>query len=317
MLAYVLALVVGLSSIALYMAAFFFPEVHRKHDFLWSGLGMFYALVLWVCAGRITGGVLLGQTTSVALLGWLGWQTLVLRRQVAPLDQQTAMPTAAEWQSLVAKAWGSISSAEWIAPLAQPIGKQFVKLVAWAGALVATSTNTTPPPTVDAEAYVPLTPADFANASQVAIQPSAARQTPKTIAPTRVSVPSSKIQPGESPITSIGKQVQGAFKGLTTKRESKPVYVRKQFRTPDVGPAPADVDPADVEPAAVDVAAVKLESDRVAATPPVSDVVEAAIVDADATVLPTVPAPTASSPSLDAEILPDPDVQPDDPTLLQ
>jgi len=311
MLAYVLALVVGLSSIALYMAAFFFPEVHRKHDFLWSGLGMFYALVLWVCAGRITGGVLLGQTASVALLGWLGWQTLVLRRQVAPLDQQTAVPTAAEWQSLVAKAWGSISSAELIAPLAQPIGKQFAKLAAWAGALVATSTNTTPPPTVDSQAYVPLTPADFANASQATIQ-TPTIQTPKTITSTRVSVPSSKIQPEENPITAIGKQVQGAFKGLTAKRESKPVYVRKQFRTPDVEPAPAAVDPA-----APDVAAVKLENDRVAATPPASDVVEAAIVDAEATVLPTVPAPTASSPSLDAEILLDPDVQPDDPNLLR
>jgi len=311
MLAYVLALIVGLSSVALYMAAFFFPEVHRKHDFLWSGLGMFYALVLWVCAGRITGGVLLGQTASVALLGWLGWQTLVLRRQVAPLDQQTAVPTAAEWQSLVAKAWGSISSAELIAPLAQPIGKQFAKLAAWAGALVATSTNTTPPPTVDSQAYVPLTPADFANASQATIQ-TPTIQTPKTITSTRVSVPSSKIQPEESPLTAIGKQVQGAFKGLTAKRESKPVYVRKQFRTPDVEPAPAAVDPA-----APDVAAVKLENDRVAATPPASDVVEAAIVDTEATVLPTVPAPTASSPSLDAEILLDPDVQPDDPNLLR
>jgi len=312
MLAYVLALIVGLSSVALYMAAFFFPEVHRKHDFLWSGLGMFYALVLWVCAGRITGGVLLGQTASVALLGWLGWQTLVLRRQVAPLDQQTAVPTGAEWQSLVAKAWGSISSAELIAPLAQPIGKQFAKLAAWAGALVATSTNTTPPPpTVDSQAYVPLTPADFANASQATIQ-TPTIQTPKTITSTRVSVPSSKIQPEESPLTAIGKQVQGAFKGLTAKRESKPVYVRKQFRTPDVEPAPAAVDPA-----ALDNAAVTLENDRVAATPPVSDVVEAAIVDAEATVLPTVPAPTASSPSLDAEILLDPDVQPDDPNLLR
>jgi hypothetical protein len=221
------------------------------------------------------------------------------------------VPTAAEWQSLVAKAWGSISSAELIAPLAQPIGKQFAKLAAWAGALVATSTNTTPPPTVDSQAYVPLTPADFANASQATIQ-TPTIQTPKTITSTRVSVPSSKIQPEENPITAIGKQVQGAFKGLTAKRESKPVYVRKQFRTPDVEPAPAAVDPA-----APDVAAVKLENDRVAATPPASDVVEAAIVDTEATVLPTVPAPTASSPSLDAEILLDPDVQPDDPNLLR
>lgn len=97
MLAHVLALAVGLGSFTLYMAAFFFPEVHRKHDFFWSGLGLFYALVLWTAAGQITGAVLLGQTTSVALLGWLGWQTLVLRRVKTPLDLQTPA-TAQSWR---------------------------------------------------------------------------------------------------------------------------------------------------------------------------------------------------------------------------
>ncbi len=93
MLAYILALVIGLGSLALYMAAFFFPEVHRKNDFIWSGVGLFYAWVLWVCAGRITGGVLLGQTAGVALLGWFAWQTLTLRRAIASPDQQTPIPT--------------------------------------------------------------------------------------------------------------------------------------------------------------------------------------------------------------------------------
>lgn len=92
MLAYILALVIGLGSLALYMAAFFFPEVHRKTDFFWSLLGLFYALVLWVCAGRITGGVLLGQIASVALLGGFAWQTLTLRRAIASPEQQTPIP---------------------------------------------------------------------------------------------------------------------------------------------------------------------------------------------------------------------------------
>jgi hypothetical protein len=99
MLAYVLALVIGLGSIAIYMAAFFFPEVHRKNDFIWSGVGLFYALVLWVCAGRITGGVLLGQMASVALIGWFSWQTLTLRRELIPPEQQTAVPSQDELQS--------------------------------------------------------------------------------------------------------------------------------------------------------------------------------------------------------------------------
>nr|WP_290226182.1 Ycf66 family protein [Trichocoleus desertorum] len=95
MLAYILALAVALGSFALYMAAFFFPEVHRKSDFIWSGVALFYALVLWVCAGRITGGVLLGQTASVALLGWFSWQTLRMRWDLTPPDQKTQLPTQA------------------------------------------------------------------------------------------------------------------------------------------------------------------------------------------------------------------------------
>ncbi len=92
MLAYILALAVGLGSFSIYMAAFFFPEVHRKSDFTWSGVGLFYALILWACAGRITGALLLGQMAGVALLGWFAWETLTLRRLVAPIAQQTPIP---------------------------------------------------------------------------------------------------------------------------------------------------------------------------------------------------------------------------------
>lgn len=95
MLAYILALAVGLGSFSIYMAAFFFPEVHRKSDFTWSGVGLFYALILWTCAGRITGALLLGQMAGVALLGWFAWETLTLRRLVTPVAQQTPIPQAA------------------------------------------------------------------------------------------------------------------------------------------------------------------------------------------------------------------------------
>ena len=88
MLAYILALAVGFGSLSLYLSALLFPEIYRKYDLLWSGLGLFYALVLWVCAGRITGSLLLGQMASVALLGWLGWQTLSLRFAQTPVEQR-------------------------------------------------------------------------------------------------------------------------------------------------------------------------------------------------------------------------------------
>ncbi len=84
-----LALIIALGSFAVYFSAFFFPEVHRKSDFYWSGLGFFYALVLWICSGRITGAVLLGQTASVALLVWFGTQTLMLRRNLASPQEKT------------------------------------------------------------------------------------------------------------------------------------------------------------------------------------------------------------------------------------
>ena len=90
---HILALIVGLGSLAIYLAAFFFPEVHRKNDFYLSGLGLFYALVLWVFSPRIGGWFFLGQLAAVALLFWFGLQTFSLRRQVTPAMQQTPVPS--------------------------------------------------------------------------------------------------------------------------------------------------------------------------------------------------------------------------------
>ena len=93
MLDYFLALVVGFGSLAIYLSAFFFPEIHRQNDFIWSGIGLFYALILWIFAPRITGGLLLGHVASVSLLVWFVAQTLLLRRQLTPAGQQTPFPS--------------------------------------------------------------------------------------------------------------------------------------------------------------------------------------------------------------------------------
>jgi Ycf66 protein N-terminus len=98
MLAHILAVLVGTGSLGLYIAAFFFPEIHRKQDFIWSGVGFFYALSLWIYARQTIGGVLVGETASVALIGWFVWQTLKLRRQLVPTNQQTPIPSASKIQ---------------------------------------------------------------------------------------------------------------------------------------------------------------------------------------------------------------------------
>ncbi|MBD2607742.1 hypothetical protein H6G81_25235 [Scytonema hofmannii FACHB-248] len=125
MLAYVLALAVGLGSLAIYLAAFFFPEIHRKNDFIWSGVGFFYALVLWVFARRITGGLLLGHVASVALLGWSITQTLSLRRQVTPKTQQTPIPSPEALANTIENQASNISLPQRLSQIPKGIGGVF------------------------------------------------------------------------------------------------------------------------------------------------------------------------------------------------
>lgn len=87
MLSYALAIAVALSSLVLFSTAFLMSDIHRQDDFLWSGVGLFYALVLWFCARNITGAVLLGQAAAATMLVSYSWQTLKLRKAVANPEQ--------------------------------------------------------------------------------------------------------------------------------------------------------------------------------------------------------------------------------------
>jgi hypothetical protein len=155
MLANVLALVVGLGSLAIYLSAFFFPEIHRKNDFIWSGVGLFYALVLWVFAPRISGGLLLGHVASVALLVWFGWQTLSLRRQVTPLLQQTPVPSSEEVKTTLQEQANKLSSPQPLAQLQQAVGGFFAGLTN-RSPKPATSKTTTPEPETTAKPAVEI-----------------------------------------------------------------------------------------------------------------------------------------------------------------
>jgi hypothetical protein len=91
MLAYILAIAIALASVVLFFSAFFAPKLHRKDDFLWSGVGLFYGLILWLCAGRFTGGALLGQVAAVVLVLSFAWQTISLRAAIANPEKQAGI----------------------------------------------------------------------------------------------------------------------------------------------------------------------------------------------------------------------------------
>lgn len=296
MLAYVLAIGVGLSSFALYMAAFFFPEVHRKNDFIWSGIGLFYALVLWLYAPQIKGGILLGQTSGVALLGWLGWQTFWLRRQTAPLDQQTPLPSGADLQAGFRYVANSGGRSQWVGQASRLF--QQAKEGVQATLSTTTQAKSSPPPAPN-DTYTPPSLEEFGTAGQEAakrfarvkvpeleaapdnsslddsakasaVSIESARATRETAAsrsssaiagakekgrgrkaaaarkqeivpePDFVSPPANS-QPQNTPTKSpsrpasrTGGTAQSLFKGFPKKQESKPIYVRKQYREAEV-----------------------------------------------------------------------------------
>jgi len=87
MLSYALAIAVAISSLVLFSTAFLMSDIHRQDDFLWSAVGLIYALVLWFCARNITGAVLLGQAAASILLVSYSWQTLKLRKALVNPDQ--------------------------------------------------------------------------------------------------------------------------------------------------------------------------------------------------------------------------------------
>ncbi|NJR39487.1 MAG: hypothetical protein HC781_12555 [Leptolyngbyaceae cyanobacterium CSU_1_4] len=170
MLSYLLALIVGLGSLGLYLAAFLFQEVHRKYDLIWSGVGLFYALVLWVCARQITGGVLLGQLAAVSLVGWLGWQVMEMRWEQIPEQQRVALPNSpASWldvlrdrapqlqSNLQQSSWRSSSFSQ-VNQFAETMVQWVIALFDWSAALVGTTVKSWEQPVSLSEPESPESP---------------------------------------------------------------------------------------------------------------------------------------------------------------
>jgi Ycf66 protein N-terminus len=92
MLNFFLGWTVGLGSLGFYLAGYLLPEVRRKKDAIWSGVGLIYALALLTNGDRISGGLFVGQLASATLIGWFGWQTLQQRRELSDATSQTPIP---------------------------------------------------------------------------------------------------------------------------------------------------------------------------------------------------------------------------------
>jgi Ycf66 protein N-terminus len=111
MLNYLLGWMVGFGSLGLYLSGFLLPEVRRKNDAIWSGVGLIYALAILTNGDRTTAGLFVGQLASAVLVGWFGWQTLQQRRQLSAPETHTPIPNSVQavflflkqgWERLVA-----------------------------------------------------------------------------------------------------------------------------------------------------------------------------------------------------------------------
>jgi len=233
MLTYVLALVVILASLGLYSTMFVIPEVSRKNDLVWSGVGLFYGLVLWVCAGRITGGVLLGQMASVALIGWMGWQMVESRWNSVPEAERVSSGKVEGWRSSLAglsrsdtavklknQAQGVINKAQ---AKVQDLGVT-VETGAKSAAKTANATSNVADAATDLlkRADVPLTPEDFGNPPKAVVDTTATKPSMKSF-----STPVSK-----NLFSGLFDRAKTLASGLNAPKKTAPkeVYVRKEFR---------------------------------------------------------------------------------------
>ena len=120
MLAYFLAILMAITSLILFLNAFISPKTHRRDDFLWSGLGLFYALTLWLCAGRFTGAVLLGQIAVVALTIAFVWENRKLRKVITAESESNELLAGFSLLSVVGQSLAKISQKEKAAPTTTP-----------------------------------------------------------------------------------------------------------------------------------------------------------------------------------------------------
>jgi Ycf66 protein N-terminus len=262
MLTYLLAFAMGLGSLALYLSAFFYPEVYRKGDLIWSGIGLFYALVLWVCAERITGGVLLGQMASISLIGWLGWQTFSAR-----LGLSSELPSTANLQTGIALPEISALADRVLSPeTTAKLKQQFNNVKDWAQALIATTQSKASSEAPPAKPYQPLQREDFGQPT-VTVETSA-QKTPEALSAKSNAPAETTSTTKPSIVSSVTESVKSIAISFQKPKKNTSTYVRKEFR--DATPVAEDVD----------AEAFDFETDAPEVTPPESELTSIPVSEA-------------------------------------
>ena len=279
MLTYVLAVVVVLASLGLYSTTFVIPEVSRKNDLVWSGVGLFYGLVLWVCAGRITGGVLLGQVASVALIGWMGWQMVESRWNSVPEADRVSSGKVEGWRGSLAGLSRSDTAVK-LKKQAQGVINKAQEKIQDLGVPVETGEQSAGNATSDVadllkRADVPLTPEDFGNPPKAAVDTTT----------TKPSMKSFSTPVSQNLFSGLFDRAKTLASGLNSPKKAAPkeVYVRKEFRdrSPETSVTPVasvtpeitiddDFDFGDSDPDLVEPTVVLLSADEITAMKPMT-----------------------------------------------
>ena len=279
MLTYVLAVVVVLASLGLYSTTFVIPEVSRKNDLVWSGVGLFYGLVLWVCAGRITGGVLLGQVASVALIGWMGWQMVESRWNSVPEADRVSSGKVEGWRGSLAGLSRSDTAVK-LKKQAQGVINKAQEKIQDLGVPVETGEQSAGNATSDVadllkRADVPLKPEDFGNPPKAAVDTTT----------TKPSMKSFSTPVSQNLFSGLFDRAKTLASGLNSPKKAAPkeVYVRKEFRdrSPETSVTPVasvtpeitiddDFDFGDSDPDLVEPTVVLLSADEITAMKPMT-----------------------------------------------
>ena len=220
MLVYLLAIASGSGSLALFLTAFFVPEIHRKGDFLWSGIGLFYALVLWVLASQINGGLLLGETAGVAVLLWAILQVLQTRWKSVPIEQRSA--PSVELVNKIEKVFSE-----------EALQKLQAQTTAIAAKFDRSKTSKTSKPEVPAP-EIPVSEVISEVIPKVTVEVSS-ETIPETIPETTAKVPAPEPNPPESNLPEPNPPESNS------PESNLPVEV--QYSSPDIAPEPFSSSP--------------------------------------------------------------------------